>query len=200
MFNLPITTEIKKQLPKKSVFAKCDLTAQQRNAIDADIARIDIVGYVSSDTVRTLVAGKTVSQFYVFTAQLKNKAYNSKSIELLFKAIPQRFVLALQHGGQTQLVAYHTRLIVGQWQPTENVSISITGLNLDTAWDNIVAGIGNIDVVEGNTLTQQIVINKEQTNIKAQISALEKRLSKEKQLTVKMEIKAKIRELKKQIN
>ncbi len=200
MFGLPTTTEIKKQLPKKSVFAKCDLTAQQRNAIDADISRIDIVGYVSSDTVRTLVVGKTVSQFYVFTARLKNKVYNSKSIELLFKTIPQRFVLALQYEGQTQLVAYHTRLIVGQWQPTENVPISITGLNLDTVWDNIVASIGNINVVEGNTLTKQIVINKEQNNIKAQISALEKRLSKEKQLTVKMEIKAKIRELKKQIN
>ncbi len=108
MFELPTTTEIKKQLPQKTVFAKCDLTAQQRNAIDADIARIDIVGCVSSDTVRTLVVGKTVILFYVFTAQLKNKEYNSKSIELLFKAIPQRFVLALQHEGQTQLVAYHT--------------------------------------------------------------------------------------------
>ena len=81
MFNLPTPTEIKKQLPKKAIFAKCDLTAQQRNAIDADIARVDIVGFVSPDTIKTIAPGKKVSQFYIFTAQLKRKDYNRKSIE-----------------------------------------------------------------------------------------------------------------------
>ncbi len=200
MFGLPTPTEIKKQLPKKAIFAKCDLTAQQRNAIDADIARVDIVGFVSPDTIKTIAPGKEVSQFYIFTAQLKRKDYNRKSIELLFKAIPQRIILALQFEGQTQLVAHHTKLITTQWLPTEAVTISLSGLNLDSAWDKIVASIGNIEVEMGNTLTDQLAVNKEQANIKAQISALEKRISKEKQLTVKMELKAKIRELRKQLN
>ncbi len=200
MFGLPTSTEIKKQLPKKAIFAKCDLTAQQRNAIDADIARVDIVGFVSSDTVRTLAPGKEVSQFYIFTVQLKRKEYNNKSIELLFKAIPQRIILALQFEEQTQLAAYHTKLITAQWLPTETVTLTLSGLNLDSAWDKIVASIGSIDVAEGNTLTEQLTVNKEQTKIKAQISALEKRISKEKQLSVKMELKAKIRELRKQLN
>ncbi len=200
MFGLPTPTEIKKQLPKKAIFAKCDLTAQQRNAIDADIARVDIVGFVSPDTIKTIAPGKEVSQFYIFTAQLKRKDYNRKSIELLFKAIPQRIILALQFEGQTQLVAHHTKLITTQWLPTEAVTISLSGLNLDSAWDKIVASIGNIEVEVGNTLADQLAVNKEQANIKAQISALEKRISKEKQLTVKMELKAKIRELRKQLN
>ena len=118
----------------------------------------------------------------------------------MFKAIPQRIILALQFEGQTQLAAYHTKLITAQWLPTEAVTISLSGLNLDSAWDKIVASIGNIEVEVGNTLTDQLAVNKEQANIKAQISALEKRISKEKQLTVKMELKAKIRELRKQLN
>ncbi len=200
MFGLPATTEVKKQLPKKAIFAKCELTAQQRNAIDADISRVDIVGFISPQTIKIIAPGKEVSQFYIFTVQLKRKDYNKKSIELLFKAIPQRIILALQFEGRTQLAAYHTKLITAKWMATESVNITLSGINLDTVWEKMVASIGSIDVAEGNTLSEQITINKEQANIKAQISALEKHISKEKQLTVKMELKAKIRELRKQLN
>ncbi len=200
MFSLPTPTEIKKQLPKKAIFAKCDLTAQQRNAIDADIARVDIVGFVSPDTIKTIAPGKEVSQFYIFTAQLKHKDYNRKSIELLFKAIPQRIILALQFEGQTQLAAYHTKLITAQWMPTEAVTISLSGLNLDSAWDNIVATIGSIDVAEGNSLTEQIRVDDQRAKTLAQIIALERQMRSTAQPRRQRELYAQIKNFKLTIN
>ena len=47
MYGLPIATERKKQLPKKAIYAKFDLTTAQREGFDADVARIDIVAVVS---------------------------------------------------------------------------------------------------------------------------------------------------------
>ena len=49
MYGLPQTTEVKKQIPKKALFAKFDLKASQRDAFDADVARMDIVAVVSTN-------------------------------------------------------------------------------------------------------------------------------------------------------
>ncbi len=195
VFGLPINTEMRKQLPKKAIFAKCDLTPKQRDAIDADISRIDIVGYVSPDTIPQLKAGEQVGQFYLFTAQLKQKDYTPKNIEQLFRAIPQRFLLALQYEDKTQLVVYHTQLVSSPWFTTEDVYLTLEGHTLDSVWDNLVAHVGNITIAEGNNLVEQIAADKEKAKIEAQIAVLRKQLAKEKQLTLKMEINNKIKEL-----
>ena len=54
MYGLPIATERKKQLPKKAIYAKFDLTTAQREGFDADVARIDIVAVVSPVTIPAL--------------------------------------------------------------------------------------------------------------------------------------------------
>lgn len=59
MFGLPISTERKKQLPKKAIYAKFDLKPSQRESFDADIARIDIVAVVSSAKTRGIVYSST---------------------------------------------------------------------------------------------------------------------------------------------
>ena len=51
MFGFPSSTEIKKQLPKRAIYAKFDMSASQRECFDADISRIDISEMVSSKTV-----------------------------------------------------------------------------------------------------------------------------------------------------
>lgn len=77
MYGLPQTTIVKKQLPKKSIFAKFDLKPSQRESFDADIARIDIVAVVNSDTVPAIAEGSEVKEFYVLAIQLKRKEYRA---------------------------------------------------------------------------------------------------------------------------
>ena len=88
MYGLPISTERKKQLPKKAIYAKFDLKPSQRESFDADISRIDIVAVVSSSTVPALGEGSEVKAVYVLAVQLKRKEYDSKNIALLTKLIP----------------------------------------------------------------------------------------------------------------
>ena len=110
MYGLPQTTEFKKQLPKKAIYAKFDLKPSQRESFDADIARIDIVAVVSTTTIPALNAGAEVKEFYLLAVQLKRKDYDSKNIALLTKLIPQKMVLALQYEEQTQFAIYNTKL------------------------------------------------------------------------------------------
>ena len=198
MYGLPQSTECKKQLPKKAIFAKFDLKPPQRESFDADIARIDVVAAVSPLTVPALAVGEEVKGFYVLAVQMKRKEYDSKNIALLTKLIPQKMVFALHYGDEVQLAIYHTKVITSVWQLlTPNFSLlTIEGLSLDTVWENIVKSIGQIDVESGNTLTEQIAANDQRAKLLAQIATLERKMASEKQPRRKREYFEQIRTLK----
>ena len=199
MYGLPISTERKKQLPKKAIYAKFDLKPSQRESFDEDIARIDIVAVVSSATVPALSEGAEIKAVYLLAVQMKHKEYDSKNIALLTKLIPQKMVLALQYEELTQFATYHTKLISSSWQPTEDAALPLLGLNLDTVWENIVKSIGQIDVEEGNTLAEQIASNAQQAKVLAQIATIERKMANEKQPRRKREYFEQIKKLKSQI-
>lgn len=174
MYNLPSSTEVKKQLPKKAIYAKFDMKPAQRERFDADIARLDIVAMLSPRTISALAEGEEVKEIYVLAVQLKRKDYDAKNIALLSKLIPHKMVFALQYEGEVQFVVHHTKLITSAWQIInhESAIINLQGLNLDIVWENIVKDIGDIKVEEGNTLTTQIKVNEEQTKLLAQIKTV----------------------------
>lgn len=201
MYGLPQTTEIRKQLPKKAIYARFELKPSQRESFDADIARIDIVAVVSSSTVPAITEGKDVKEIYVLALQMKRKEYDPKNMALLSKLIPQKMVFALQFEEQTQFAIYHTKLISSAWQfLTPNSSfLTLQGLNLDAVWENIVKSIGQIDVEEGNTLAEQIASNDQQAKLVAQIAILERKMASEKQPRRKREYFEQIKNLKSRI-
>lgn len=199
MYGLPQTTDVRKQLPKKAIYARFDLKPSQRESFDADIARIDIVAVVSSSTVPAIAEGKDVKEIYVLALQMKRKEYDPKNMALLSKLIPQKMVFALQFEEQTQFAIYHTKLISSVWKATEEATLPLSGLNLDTVWENIVSHIGQIEVTEGNTLEEQIKVEDVRTKLKSQIASLTQKLNKEKQFNRQLEINAEIKSLKKQL-
>lgn len=199
MYSLPQSTWVKKQLPKKALFAKFDLKTSQRDAFDADVARIDIVAVVSIKTLPALSEGVDVKEFYVLNVQLKRKDYNPKNIELLTKQIPQKLVFALLYENEVQFAVYHTELVKSDWQNAEEAKLIIQGINVDAVWENIVKNIGQITIQEGCTLTEQIAVNKQKDKLLAQIASLEKKMLNEKQPRRKREYFEQIKKLKNQL-
>ena len=199
MFGFPSSTEIKKQLPKKAIYAKFDMSASQRERFDADISRIDISAMVSSKTVPALSEGEEVKEIYLLNIQLKRKEYDVKNIVMLSKLISQKMVFALEYEEEVQFAIYHTKLISAAWTPVEEARLPLSGLNLDSVWDNIVKLIGHIEVQEGNTLTEQIKADEEQAKLLAQIKLLERKMANEKQPRRKREYFEQIKNLKKSL-
>lgn len=198
MYGLPHTTEIRKQLPKKAIYAKFELKPAQREGFDADVSRIDIVAVVSPTTVPAVAAGEDIKEFYVLAVQLKKKDYDEKNIAMLSKLIPQNILLALQYEDETQLAVYHTKLIKSAWKSTADIEIRLSGLNLDTVWENIIKDIGEIQVQEGKTLTEQIADDERLVKLKKQIEELERKCRAERQPRRRLELYEKLTTLKKQ--
>lgn len=196
MFKLPDSAIVHKQLPKKAIYAKFEMKASQRENFDSDIARIDIVGVVSSTTMPALAVGEAVKEFYVLNVQLKRSEYDHKNIALLSRLIPQKMILALQFEGKVQFAIHHTKLIFSVWQPVEEATLVLSGLNLDLVWENLVKEIGQINVEDGNTLMEQITENDQRIKLLTKITSLERKMINEKQPRRKREYFEQIKNLK----
>ena len=199
MYGLPLSTERKQQLPKKAIYAKFEWKPAQREHFDADIARIDIVAVVSQDTVPGLGGGVVVKEFYLLAVQLKRREYDIQNIAQLTKLIPQNMVFALQYDNRTQFAVFHTKLFTSVWQPTEEAVLPLSGLSLDTVWESIVKEIGQIEVVDGRTLAEQIAVDDQRAKLLAQIATLERKMANEKQPRRKREYFEQIKKIKEQI-
>lgn len=196
MYGLPISTERKRQLPKKAIYAKFDLKPAQRESFDADIARIDIVAVVSPATIPALSEGAEVKEFYVLNVQMKRKEYDTKNILLLPRLIAQHIVFALRYEEQVQFAIFHTKLFTTAWQPVEQATLSLSGLSLDIVWENIVKEIGQIKITDDHTLVEQIADDEQRAKLLAQIAILERKMTKEKQPRRKREYFEQIKKLK----
>lgn len=195
MFGLPEKTELNKQLPKKAIYTKFSMNNAQKEKFDADISRIVIVNEISPATVN-IAAGKDVSSFYVLLLSLKRIDYDTKTIELITKLIPQKMLLVLEYEGNACLAVWRTKLIRSDWQPLDSISIDISGLDLDAVWDNAIMQIGGITVAEGNTLDEQIAVNTEREKLLKEIERLEKKARAENQPKKKFELVQQIKHIK----
>lgn len=199
MYGLPISTERKQQLPKKAIYAKFDLTTAQREGFDADVARIDIVAVVSQATIPALSEGAEVKAFYVLDVQMKCREYNAKNILLLTRLIAQNMVFALRYEDQVQFAIFHSKLFTTAWQSAEHATLPLSGMNLDTVWDEIVASIGDVTPTEGRSVAEQIVQDDRRAKLLHQIEVLERKVRSERQPRRKSELFKELKKLKVQI-
>lgn len=201
MYGLPPSTEVKKQLPKKAIYAKFDLKPAQRESFDADVSTLYIIGIVSPQTVPAIAEGTEVKEIYVLAVQMKRKEYDPKNIALLTKLIPQRMVFALQYEDEVLFAIHHTKLITSAWQLINHKSkiINLQGINLDTVWENLVREIGGILPEKNFSLTEQIFFSDRREKMLGQIATLERKMASEKQPRRKRELFEQIKELKKQL-
>lgn len=189
MLGLPQTTQIRKVITKKKVFEHfgVDMNPERRKRFDADIARITLTNEISPASVN-LEAGEEINAFFVVLIALRQKAFDSQSIAFIARMFGQKLLMVLEAEGQQRLMLWQTKLIMGQWAAPETLRIDLVGLNLDKAWEHIVARVAGIEVAQGNTLDEQIAIADRRAKIEKEIAKTEKLARAEKQPKKKFEL------------
>lgn len=199
MLGLPKSTEMRKRLPKKTVYAKFQMNNAAKEKIDADISRITIANEITPSKIN-ISAGEKVSSFFVLSVTLKRKDFDEKNIITLSKLIPQKILFVLEYENESKLAIFHTKLMQTDWKPTEQYSIELRGLSLDTVWENIVIDVGGLSMEQGNTLDEQIEINEKRQKLEKEIAKYEKQARAERQPKKKFEFANKVKELKRALN
>ena len=186
---LPSSTEIRKPVHKKLLFAKfsAELSGERKKQFDEDIGRIIVTNEISPVSVN-IKEGKKVKAIFVLQVQLKNKAYNERNIVLISKLFGQHLLIALKYADEVQLATYQTRLLHSEWMQEGEAEVKLSGLDLDVVWENFVTQVSGIVVSAENNLDEQIVIEQEKAKLLKQIEDLEKKARKETQSKKKFEM------------
>ena len=194
MLGLPKSTELSKQLPKKAIYEKFNMNTAAKEKFDADISRINIVAEISPNTV-SIENGETVSAIYVLQVILKQKEFDSRTISQISKLIDQNMLLVLDFNGERKLAIHHTKLLQTDWKPSDECSIALTGLNLDTVWENLITQVGSIEIEQGHSLDEQIAADEQKAKLEKEIARLERMARNEKQPKKKYELVQEIKKL-----
>ena len=195
MLGLPKSTELNKQLPKKAIYAKFQMSPAAKTKFDVDISRINIVGEISPNTTG-IAQGQTVSSIFVLQVVLKQKNFQQNTIAQISKMIDQNMLLILDCGMDRKLAIYHTKLIQTEWSPADACTIELKGLDLDSVWENFITQVGGITIQQGNTLDEQIASDEERAKLAKEIAQLEKLARAEKQPKKKFELVQQINKMK----
>ncbi len=204
---LPESTRVKRSLPKVQLYKRFDWKPSQRESFDGEVSHLDFVNWIAPRTLPAIAEGAEVKEIFVIEISLKSRDFDTKSIVLLAKSIPQRVIYLLRFEEEYRLAVYHTKLFITDWQSlTPNSSfLTLTGLTLDAVWQNIVCHIGNINSSfliphsSLSNLTEQIKANEERDKLLRQIAALERQMNATKQPRRKRELFLELQKLKQNI-
>ena len=168
----------------------------QRDSFDGEVSRLDFINWIAPRTLPAIAEGTEVKEIFVIEVSLKNRDFDTKNIVLLAKSIPQRVIYLLRFEDEAMLAVYYTKLFTSSWQPLDNVSVRLDGLNLDAVWQSIVAFVGDLEVADGNSLTEQIRLDDERTKLVHQIESLECQMRSTSQHRRQRELYSEIKKLK----
>lgn len=194
MLGLPASTEIHKLITRKRVYEHfgADMSAERRKRFEADIARMVLTNEVSPVSIN-LSAGEQVQSFFVLQVTLKEKEFDAQNIALLARLFGQRLVMMLEYEGWQRLALWQGRLYMTEWADAGAWTLPLTGLNLDQAWEHIVAQIAGIDREPGRALDEQLAQAAQREKLQKEIARLEKQARAERQPKKKFELVQKIK-------
>lgn len=194
MLGLPASTEIHKLITRKRVYEHfgVDMSAERRKRFEADIARMVLTNEVSPVSIN-LPAGEQVQSFFVLQVTLKGKEFDAQNIALLARLFGQRLVMMLEYEGRQRLALWQGRLYMTEWADAGAWTLPLTGLNMDQAWEHIVAQIAGIDREPGRDLDEQLGQAAQREKLQKEIARLEKQARTERQPKKKFEIVQKIK-------
>ena len=186
MLNLPKITELQKPLPKAQIYKKFQFSNAQQTKFDTDISRIDIVNEVSSGTIPSIQEGEKVKSFYVLRVVLKTKNYDIKNIEKIAKLISQNFVFVLQYEEEIQLAVFCEKVFTSDWMLETNATISLSGLNFDEVWENIIKRIEGGEWNNNFSLEENIELKEKKEKLQKKIEALKNKMKDDEKILVKL--------------
>lgn len=170
------------------------MSPQAKDKFDSDVSRMYIVAEISPNSVN-IDKGETVPVIFAVQVFLKRKNFDPKTISQISKLIDQKMLLVLDYDGERKLAIHHSKLIQSDWKSVDDFTVSLTGLNLDTVWENLITQVGSIEIEQGNTLDEQIAADEKKAKLQKEIARLEKQARAEKQPKKKFEIFNEIKKL-----
>lgn len=209
MMNFPKTTEFNRRIPKQKFYSNLSVSPQIKKIFVEQIATINWANKLAPTTLN-VKNGEIVTEIEVFHLMLNQKSLDERVLQLIDKEIPYHILFELEYEGQIQIwIGYKeesqtraetfkvNRYYHTDWLTKDKIHFEIDGLNMDLLYE------GFIKQIAGDTLTINvnesvgiaILRTEEKEKLDKQISALEKKLYREKQFNRQVQLNAELKAL-----
>ena len=196
MVNFPASTIVDRRVPKQSFYDNISISPGVKRAFVDQISLIIWRNKLAESTL-AISAGKDIQEIQVLELQLRQKELDSRILSAIAGAIPYKILFVLLFSGEAQAwMEVSSTFYSGDWQPLEELTLTLEGLNLDTVYANLARQIsGGRLGVEGD-IADAVERDKRRQKFEREIVALEKRVNTEKQYNRRVEMNMDLKILK----
>lgn len=183
-----------------------ELSTPVRAEFQNNVERLILANILRQETTN-ISKGKNVQEIDVFEFLLKEKQVSNNLIKEIDVAIPKYILFVFKCNNAIQLAISYKEPSINdnkykviktyktEWQKEENITLEITGLDLDAVYNSFITQIANGQVETDETtdiksaIEKSINVEKLQKKIETLKSKIRKEPQFNKQLTMKNELK-----------
>ena len=213
MLGFPVSTEFNKRIPKQKFYDNLDVSPTLRRVFVDQIRLVYWRNKLAASTLN-IAAGEVVSEVEVFEVRLNEPKLDEAVLKQIDKEIPYHILFILTCDGKAQAwIGYKEAAASGSnafkvnryyhtdWMPEDELQLRIDGLNMDTVYESLVRQIAGdkLQADSGESLKESVARDEKKKQLEKQITALERKMRREKQLNRQMEINAELKRLRKEI-
>ena len=210
MLGLPKATEFNRRIPKAKFYENINITTSLKRLFVDQIKNIYWRNKIASTTTN-LIDGKYVTEIEVFEINLDSSQVDIGLLKFIDSVIPYHILYILEYIGKYQVwigykeatdiekkISKVDRYYHTNWLEETELIVKLEGLNLDDVYENLVRQIAG-DKLQSDgsseSLKQSVQRDKEIETLKKQISILQNKIRKEKQLNKQIDMNTELKKL-----
>lgn len=213
MLGLPKTTEFNKRIPKQKFYDNLTVTPALKKVFIDQIKTIYWRNKIAASTTN-LAPGTAVTELEVFEVKLNSQILEDSFLRQIDKEIPYHILFILEYEGKYKAVIGYkeesggnaafkvNRYYSTEWMDEDALPLKLEGLSVDSVYENFVrqiAGDALVATTSGETLKEAVDRDEKRRALQTQIAKLQKKIKSEKQLNKQMELNARLKKLKKEL-
>lgn len=211
MLGLPKSTEFNRRIPKQKFYENLTVSLSLKRIFVEQIRVIWWRNKIASATMN-LATGEAVAEIEVFEICLSAPQLDEDVLRQIDKEIPYHILFLLEYEGKYQAWTaykeaagsgtnafkvdsyYHT-----DWMEESALLLKLDGLNTDRVYENFVRQIAGETLTSGagETLKESVARDKRRQELQKQITALQVKVRRERQLNKQVQLNTELKKLKK---
>lgn len=213
MIGLPKSTEFNRRIPKQKFYEKLTVPPALKRVFIDQIKVIFWRNKIAATTMN-LAAGEMVTEIEIFEVKLAEPKLDKAVLRQIDKEIPYHIIFLLEYDGKYQAwTAYKEAVGSGNnafkvetyyhtdWLEETNLPLKIDGLSIDKVYENFVRQIAGdvLQTKKQESLKDSVDRDNRRQELQKQITALQLKVRKEKQLNKQVRLNIELKKLKKEL-
>ena len=214
MIGLPKTTEFNKRIPKQKFYENMDISPVLKKVFVEQVKIIYWRNKIAASTTN-LAAGTDVTELEVFEVRLNSPVLDDSLLRQIDKEIPYHILFLLEYQGKYQAwIGYKEAAASGnkafkvngyyhtEWLVEDELPLKLEGLSVDAVYENFVRQIAGDKLKTesaGESLKESVARDEQNQQLHKQITTLQAKIRKEKQLNKQMQMNTELKKLKKEL-